>query len=191
MLKLKNDKAFIQNIIKNDKKFYIISFLFSLITLYGFFIGYQSKDIIKEIQYKKDSIQEIEQNIETSNIEIRKIRKEYKNVPKSFADNSKNAHLILQQLIKDSKMFDITINFIADPVKGVSSGEIDFTKENKKDIDSDLSVFSGRLEVRYANYKDLKSYINHISEKYTITIDSILVENNNAHIKVSLYLKHI
>ena len=172
------------SVLKNKNVFNSIIATSAIVTFFGLYSFYGSFKVMTENRDVKQEIEEQYSKIDNSKKEIEKISKKFKDIPLSNPQNLKNSHIILQQIIKDSNMFNIMVKLNID----VSSGnELVFNNIKSIDPESGLKKVSLIMQINYVDYKSLTNYINYIVKKYSISIEKMIMQGNSAQISISMY----
>lgn len=170
--------------LKNKKVFNSIIGVSLLVSLFGFYSFYSSFKTMNENTSVKQDIEDQYSKIENSKKEIEKINKKFKDIPLSSPQNLKNSHIILQQIIKDSKMFNIMVKLNVDTSNG---NELTFNSIKITDPESGLKKVSLIMQINYIDYNSLTKYINYIIKKYSVSIEKMIMQGNSAQISFSIY----
>lgn len=176
------DKAI--SALKNKNVFNSILGASLLVSLFGFYSFYSSFKTISENTSVKQDIEEQYSEIEHAKKEIEKINNKFKNIPLSSSQNLKNSHIILQQIIKDSKLFNIMVKLNVDTSNG---NELVFNNIRTTDPESGLKKVSLIMQINYIDYNSLTDYINYIIKKYSVSMEKMIMQGNSAQVSFSIY----
>lgn len=144
------------------------------------------KGVSQSIEYASDDLSLSQSELARANRELQDVQEKYSKFPISKTSPLKdNGHLLLDDIKRDGKRYSMNVSFFLESDQG--QGAVNFGDESGIDENTGVSFYTMRIISNYESYSQLKSFINYITGKYPVSVNSISMSGKEMQLVINIY----